>query len=306
MPSNSEKLIIAYDGEALNDGTMDVKELAPALLAIGDLINECNKVLNGKEEKIQIKVKADFRKGSFQTTIVIVKSLLDQLTLTSGSAFELKDIIELIGFYGGGLILLIKAVQGRIIKKAKQKEDGNIELIFEDNSSPVSANINVYNIYTNVLVQDAINRMVKPLKQDGISGFYTSLDGTHLTNIAKNEVDYFNAPNITAQEKEDELISEFEYIGAFNVVTAQFEDGYKWRLSNGQDKISAALTDSEFSKKIEKDDVSISKEDILKARIKTAQWKKPDGSLRTENEIVEVLEHIKADKYDQLQIPFEV
>lgn len=303
-----EKLIIAYDGEALSDGTMDVQELAPALLAIGDLINACNLVLNGKEERIKIKITSDFKKGSFQTSIVVVKDILDQITLLAGPAFELKDILELIGFIGagvGGLIPLIKKIKSRKIIKAKQQGGGNVEITFEDGSASVITNMNIYNLYTSVPVQDAVNRVVRPLKRDGISNFYTSSKNKRIADISKDEATYFESPNIVISEKEDSLIFEFEYTGAFNIVTAQFEDGYKWRLFNGQDKISASLCDECFSGRVRNGETSISKEDILKAKIKTSQWKRPDGSLRTENEIVEVLEHIKAEKYDQYEIPFE-
>ena len=54
---------LAYDVRA---GTMDVNELAPALLATGDLLREANKQLNGEGSDVAVKVQSDFRRGSFE------------------------------------------------------------------------------------------------------------------------------------------------------------------------------------------------------------------------------------------------
>ena len=47
---------IAYDGPALTNHTMDVRDLAPAMLAVGQLCDAANVVLNGERSKIQVHV----------------------------------------------------------------------------------------------------------------------------------------------------------------------------------------------------------------------------------------------------------
>ena len=46
MNKDKSKLTIAYTGEAVDDGTMDVSVLGPALMALGTLVNEANKIIN--------------------------------------------------------------------------------------------------------------------------------------------------------------------------------------------------------------------------------------------------------------------
>lgn len=55
---------ITYDGPALNMSEMDVRELAPALLAIGDLLTASVSVLCGDKIQPQVNVKGSFKTGA--------------------------------------------------------------------------------------------------------------------------------------------------------------------------------------------------------------------------------------------------
>ncbi|MBE6440990.1 MAG: hypothetical protein E7022_01495 [Desulfovibrio desulfuricans] len=61
---SQKTLHIAYDGPALDTHEMDVRELAPALLAFSDMFEEANAVLNGDRAKISLNVKGSFKTGS--------------------------------------------------------------------------------------------------------------------------------------------------------------------------------------------------------------------------------------------------
>jgi hypothetical protein len=73
-----DKFTLTYGGEALESGLMDVRELAPALLSVGELIHSVNRLTNGDRAVVSLQVKSDFRKGSFQIDLVLVQNLIDQ------------------------------------------------------------------------------------------------------------------------------------------------------------------------------------------------------------------------------------
>ena len=47
-----QELSIYYEGEYYKGGKMDIKELAPSLLAFGEIINETNKIINTNEHSL--------------------------------------------------------------------------------------------------------------------------------------------------------------------------------------------------------------------------------------------------------------
>jgi hypothetical protein len=70
---------LAYDSEALRDHAMDVDELAPALLAVGTIFREANRVLNGERAEVSVRVRADFERRCFDIHFELVQSLCEKV-----------------------------------------------------------------------------------------------------------------------------------------------------------------------------------------------------------------------------------
>ena len=70
---------LVYDGPVLLDGRMDVRELAPALLSMGQLFEAANKVLNEDTAKISVHVVAT-QAGSFEIKLDVIQTLASQIS----------------------------------------------------------------------------------------------------------------------------------------------------------------------------------------------------------------------------------
>ena len=57
----AEKFYVIYDGWALEHHLMDVRDLAPAMIAVNDLLSNANKALNGDKADLNLKVNASFK-----------------------------------------------------------------------------------------------------------------------------------------------------------------------------------------------------------------------------------------------------
>ena len=90
---------VYFHGPAVEFGRMDVRDLAPALLAIGSLLEETNRVLNGQRAHISVKVKKDFEEGSFGISFDVVQDLANQLLamFSSDSVDGALNLLEILG-----------------------------------------------------------------------------------------------------------------------------------------------------------------------------------------------------------------
>ena len=297
---------IAYNGPALADGTMDVRELAPALMALGDLVSEANKIINDESSKIQVRIKADFQVGSFEISIEIIRTVLDQLSgMFSSDHFDAKAILTVIGLIPGlsgiNALEVFRIIKGRKIESAERFEDDKVKIYYQDNSQPTIINQPVYNVFVNLNVQDSIQDLLKPLKTEGIDEFYTVEGNAKTNHIKKEDLQYYETP--LYEEDKESTITEYSHEGLYKVITSHFEGHYKWRITDGSDKITASMKDEDFLGKISRNEVSIAKEDIFVFRINTKQWIGADGEPKTENEIVKVISHKK--RPTQTEIPFK-
>jgi hypothetical protein len=93
---------LAYDGEALRDHAMDVDELAPALLAVGNLCHEANRILNEGRAEVAVRVRADFERKCFDIHFELIQSLYEQVKTLLGDdhVTTAKTLLEWIGLLG--------------------------------------------------------------------------------------------------------------------------------------------------------------------------------------------------------------
>lgn len=292
---------VVYDGHGLQDSTMDVTQLAPALLALGKVMEEANFSLNDSRAKVSLRVKASFQSGCFGIDFDVVQGLLDQtLTLFKDSPVSTaKDIVEYLGFICGsgvGLIQLIKWLKGRVIKEVILFDDGTVEVVVDGDS--IKMELKTIELYRNFKLRQALEKAISdPLEKDGIDSVAFTTDATKgFFTIAKEESRWFKSP-----EQESQLLDENTTTINLQLVSVSFKDDNKWRFSDGSSPFFANILDQSFLNRVQQSEESFTAGDILRVKLKKKQWMIGD-SMKSEHEILEVLEHKKAGV--QLKLPF--
>ena len=102
---------IVYDGEAVADGTIDTKDLAPALLAFAELIEEARSHVPDAPSDVSLRVRAGFERGSFEVTLELAHLYQQVVAMFSGpEASAWSNLLQIIGISGGlGLFQLVGA-----------------------------------------------------------------------------------------------------------------------------------------------------------------------------------------------------
>lgn len=280
---------LVYDGDALKDGEMDVADLAPALLAMGEFVRASARAVYGDEAQVSVKVKAT-NEGSFE---VLFAMAVD----AAGHAWEFwkKDDIQaaaqLAGLMGlsatgvaGGAIWAVKKLRGQPAKLRSASEPGSVEI--ETPTGVIVVPEGVGRIVVDRAVRAALERLVAdPLEKDGIDTVIFA-QGERAEKIEESEASWFRAP-LTIEA--DEFVS--RYTRAFSIMSLHFTAGKKWRLSDGRGSAKLiAIDDEDFNGKVARNEVRFAKGDILICEVVETS-RRTDAGFKSEFEIIRVIEH---------------
>ncbi len=294
---SNASIIVAYDGEALKDNSMDIQELALALTGIGEIFQEANFILNGASTKTTVKVKADFQKGSFEILFDVYQQTVSFLDVfNSGQITGAVNLAAIIGLGVGsskGLIWLFKKLKNKSVINIKEEQD-KIILITQEEEIIIERNL--YELYTNTKVRKALYRTLKPLEKEGIDIFQIKNEKKEVINeVKKEELPYFSIQPMQEQILESPPGEVF-----LNIVSVSFREGNKWKFTDGQRDFFATINDLQFLYGVNNNLISFSKDDNFKVLLKMKQWNTEEG-LKTEYIIEKVVEH-KAAKQLKLEL----
>lgn len=228
---------IRYDGPALVDHSMDVAELAPALLALSDLVKMANSFANGDRAAVKIKVNADLEQHCFELNIQLAMTIWEQakLLLDDENVKSVKEIGEWIGLIGTGstsLFALIRFLRGRRVKNTTvvRLKDGRnmVEIEIEGEDTPAIIAQQVYELYANLEARKKAIDVMKPLRLDGYNTLQFIEGETEVFRITEDEVpaaDMSDLPEVIPQN-----INQSTITTAVRIRKAAYEGNAKWTV----------------------------------------------------------------------------
>ena len=285
---------VAYEGPAFVEHTMEVRDLAPALLALGQAFDRANSLLNGDRASIGLSIRAT-RPGSFEVELFLQQVLEGAGDVLTGdlftSAANLAEIVVGGPIIGMGLFTLLKRLRGRKPNIGAQQPDG---VVFEAENIRLIVPTEVARLYIDKPIRDQLEAFVRPLVKEGVERVVFRRDQTELESVQREEAEYFNAESENTNVTESVIPRQ-----RLQITSLVFKRQGKWRFSDGANTRWYAMEDVEFAKAIQQGK-RFGKDDILVCEVLMTQRLDATGKLSLEFSVMRVLQHIAPGE----QIPF--
>ncbi len=165
-----EQFAVTYHGPALEAGTMEVRQLAPSLLAVADLVQEANRLGNpgGSPPAVQI---VATRPGSFIVDLLLTDAvtMVDRaLDLFAGRAVTATVNLSGLVTIALGAMELIRRLRGRRIARQNETRPGYVRLTFDDDTTLEVPTQSVA-LARDLAFRQAARDLVQPLGSEGIT-----------------------------------------------------------------------------------------------------------------------------------------
>jgi hypothetical protein len=279
---------VTYEGPSVADGTMPVRQLAPALLALGELFADASQLLYPDRAPVALNIKATER-GSFLVQLLLEaeRAWDDLIDISDSDTLLALATLETLVIGGGqGVLWLIKRLKNRrIVGQEPAPAPGVIRLTLDDQTT-VEIPSTVLTMYERVDVRRKARQVVSPLESEGIESVSFQSSGVESLAIEKEDLPAYEVapgPEEPLLESEQEMVVE--------IAAVVFTEGNKWRFSDGTHTFFAAMEDRMFLERVERGDEAFRKGDMLRCRMRIVQSRTASG-LQTDYRVVRVLEHL--------------
>lgn len=294
---------IAYDGPEMAGHSMDVQQLGPALLAVGDLCRETSRVINGEgAAEVNVRVRANFEEACFDIVFDITQLYREVTELIQDKDIaNAKQLLEWIGLIGGptigvggGLFGFLKWKRGRTIKNVERKVSADegiaYNITIEGDHNTVEISSQVYGLFRSPRVRAAQRGVVAPLKEEGIDFVEIREHAQPIIRLTKEEYEAGSFEIIESEIEPEEPLEEQTFEVVLVIRAPVFAKDAKWQFWLGDNRISAAITDSAFNHKVFVLGERFGVGDRLHVKLSLTQVLTAKGNYRNDYAILDVVE----------------
>lgn len=305
-PEMTVSFQVAYEGDG-DLHAMDVQELAPALLGLGEIIREANAYFNAGKAAVNLNVVSDFEHKCFNIHFDLIMSLYTEVK----AFLQLDDVVtaqnlmhwlELLGVSTGGvggLLGYLRIRRGRRIKSVTRLADadkrGRVSVEFADTGAPqhIEVHQHVYQLGENKNVLRATSRVLRPI-EDGAG--YNRIEVKR--GESKRIITQAEAKDI---EKTCELAlaqpepSKPQTVDAVLQILGPVYDlgAQNWRFWYGETAITADISETDIAARaLARGGVAV--RDSYKVQLEITQHVTPTGQVRNSYKVKEIEDFIPA------------
>ena len=283
MPSQLGSFSLYYDTNETTDHTMDAADLAIGLRGLCEAITQADKLLNGEESKIDIKVNTP-KEGSFGIPIEVISYLNDT-----------KNVLEIIGFIAeasiptGCIFGVLEFLKGRRIDTViEQGEETKIKTKFRGKEEEIIVSNDYAKLVLNKDFRDSLNQaLVAPVRGDANAAVHVkSFDGQRIVHSIDEEKfhSYRTIPAKAGAEEE-----EIEELVNIRFINVNFDKASGWQIEHVQEPKTVTIKDEGFLRRVRANEDTFAKGDLYTVKLKTIETRKFDGSSKVKYEITEVV-----------------
>lgn len=296
MPTSIVKWRVTYGGPLLEQSEMDVRDLAPSLLAIADLCEAASHTLYGDALTPRVRVHASFRTGSFGI----------ELAVDAGFVARVLDIFTSRPVDGGLALVTMIGLLYKLIRFLRQAKGRNVVGIEREGAEPVAiledgervgTEDAVIALLQSRRVTENLYKVLEPLARDGIDdvGFG---DDTHVEErVERKELPYF----VLAQNDLQIILIDDHRRMVVSAVSVAFREENKWRVTDGNSTFFVSIVDTDFLRRVDEGE-SFAKGDTFVCDVWVRQWDGP-AALSTDYTIEKVVEHRRWPPQLRLPLP---
>ena len=268
---------VAYGGPTRLDSEKEVITAAFVIKALTELFEAANGSLNGKDIEVALK-REDVKPGSLKVSLEMTRISNGRPVefLLGGEAADARRLRKLV-LGEEGILWLIKKLEGRVPDKMEKicRIQGPELVTVGDESFEVCAELS--KLYRDVEVRVALEYLIdKFLKLEHIENFEARCEdgppepSESAQTVSKSESEYFSLAKGPSGETTLEPVRQT----LLRIVSPSFEGNAKWRfrdVRDGDTLIKAAVADRDFLRRVDSNEVSFAKGDVLACRVKTVR-----------------------------------